>query len=177
VPGEWNQESFAAVVAGWSSTRPTVFISYDHPRERLPTTDQIKRAEDMLPTGDNAFREILFKPEGADDDEVNVQAIVANVHKLAGVDAMGVTEKEIGATLQTRMASIATLRRALDGAGLDGMPIHIFGSLDTNLHAFVFRCRCRHLRRTSSRRSSTPFRICRKCSSKMLSVFSLILSV
>jgi hypothetical protein len=130
-PAPWSKEQFATVLLAWSSPRPTVFVSYDHPNERLVTAEQIKRADDTLPKRDNAFREILFKPEGENIPEIDIDAVVANIHKLASFDAIGVTEKEIGFTLQTRMASIAKLRRSLDGAGLGNMPIHIFGSLDT----------------------------------------------
>lgn len=130
-PKPWRLEDYAAVISSWSSPRPTVLVSYDHPKERVPVVDQIARATDTMPTQPNSFREILFKPDGEDEDATNVAAIVANVHKLAPFDAVGVTEKEIGINQQARMSNIARIRRALNDAGLGNKPIHIFGSLDT----------------------------------------------
>lgn len=45
--------------------------------------------------------------------------------------ALGVTEKELGGNFKERMINIARIRKALNGVGLENMPIHIFGSLDT----------------------------------------------
>ncbi len=130
-PAPWTMDDYKAVVASWNSKRPTVVVSYDHPEERAPTIEQIRRADDALPRSQNIFREILFKPETKDTSETNIAAIVANIHKVASFDAVGVTEKEIGATQQSRMSNIARIRNALNAAGLENKPIHVFGSLDT----------------------------------------------
>lgn len=130
-PAAWTLKQYQQVINSWKSTSPTVFVSYDHPNDRVSTADQIDRAENTLPTSDNYFREILFKPETEDEDETNVTAIIENIHKLKAFDVIGVTEKEIGASLQARMVSIARIRRALNNAGLGNKPIHVFGSLDT----------------------------------------------
>ena len=130
-PAPWTIGDYNAVVTSWKSSRPTVVISYDHPKERVSTVDQIDRADRTLPRGPMVFREVLFKPEAADQEDTNIEAIVKNVHRLAAFDAIGVTEKEIGTTQQSRMANIARIRRALNESGLGNKPIHIFGSLDT----------------------------------------------
>lgn len=130
-PKAWRLEDYAAVVSAWSSARPTVLVSYDHPNDRIPIVDQIARAADTMPSRTNMFREILFKPDDEDAEDTNITAIVANIHKLAPFDAVGVTEKEIGANQQARMGNIARIRRALNDAGLGNKPIHVFGSLDT----------------------------------------------
>lgn len=49
----------------------------------------------------------------------------------ASFHALGVTEKELGGNFKERMINIARIRKALNGVGLENMPIHIFGSLDT----------------------------------------------
>ena len=131
VPAPWTMANYAAVVASWNPNRPTVVVSYDHPNERISTSEQIVRADATIPCRWNLYREILFKPEADGKEDTNIDAIVANVHKLAAFDAIGVTEKEIGATQQARMQSIARIRRALNSVGLGNKPIHVFGSLDT----------------------------------------------
>lgn len=140
-PGDWDLDKFKSILDGWSVPVSTVMISYDHPRERLATAEQIDRADATLPAkSDNVFREILFKPEqvltGTEPEpdaatKVNVDAIIREIGKVGRFDAIGVTEKEIGLTVQERMINIAHIRMALKSVKLDDMPIHIFGSLDT----------------------------------------------
>lgn len=125
----WTPEMHAAVLENWSSSVPTVFISYDHPKERLPIKGQIERAMRM-PAGKDGLREILLKPEKEDQRFLQMASILKSVHGLADFSVIGVTEKEIGGSIAERMLNIARLRRELDKAGLD-TPIHVFGSLDT----------------------------------------------
>lgn len=131
VPGSWTMGDYLGIVRAWESRRPTVIISYDHPNERVSIDEQINRANETIPKRPNIFREILIKPEGDGSSEVNISAIVENIHRLAVFDAIGITEKEIGVTQQIRMTNIACIRKALNEAGLGDKPIHIFGSLDT----------------------------------------------
>lgn len=131
IPAQWSVDEHNKIVSAWESPRPTVVISYDHPSRRLSTLDQIVSADRLLPHGDNIFRELLFKPESTNHGEVNVSAIVLNIHKLSSFDAIGVTEKEIGNTQLMRMTNIVRIRKALNSVGLESKPIHIFGSLDT----------------------------------------------
>jgi hypothetical protein len=84
----------------------------------------------MAPSRDDVMREILVKPETEGQTLIKVQSIVSQVHALADFDIIGVTEKEIGNSILTRMENIAKVRLALNNAGLD-KPIHVFGSLDT----------------------------------------------
>jgi hypothetical protein len=139
-PESWSKDQFNGIVQRWNAQVPTVMVSYDHPADRVGTVDQIARADEMLPKKDNIFREILFKPElrltGREPEplaatRVNIGAIVDNIGKMSRFHALGVTEKELGGNLKERMVNIAKIRRALIGVGLDQMPIHVFGSLDT----------------------------------------------
>jgi hypothetical protein len=94
----------------------------------------------MLPKGENIYREILFKPEQSPTDKdpqpeasarINITSIIENIGRLNRLHVIGVTEKELGGSVKERMISIARIRRALMGAQLDNIPIHVFGSLDT----------------------------------------------
>lgn len=140
VPSHWDQSRFQSVVNSWSNPLPTVMISYDHPEERVSTAEQIVRADKTIPKGPLIFREILFKPEVCSTGKnpepepvlnVNVNSIIDNIYEMHRFDALGVTEKEIGQTVKERMINIARIRMALNRAGMDCKPIHIFGSLDT----------------------------------------------
>lgn len=129
-PQKWTQEMHEAQLAEWQFTVPTVFVCYDHPRERLPVIEQIARAKAMAPSRTGVLREILLKPETDAQILLQISPIVQNVHSLADFDVIGVTEKELGRSVIYRMQNIATIRQALDKAGLN-TPIHVFGSLDT----------------------------------------------
>jgi hypothetical protein len=39
---DWSPEKYAEVVRNWTSTSPTVFVSFDHPKYRTDTKDQIE---------------------------------------------------------------------------------------------------------------------------------------
>lgn len=130
VPRDWSQEMHETVLADWKAGVPSVLISYDHPKSRLPIKEQIARAVAMAPSRTDVMREILLKPETKEQKLLQIESIVSNVHGLAAFDVIGVTEKEVGNSVFTRMRNIAKLRLALDKAGIEA-PLHIFGSLDT----------------------------------------------
>lgn len=125
----WTPEMHDEVLRDWTTNSPTVFISYDHPRARLSVRDQIERAL-RIPIARVGMREILLKPETEDQRYIQIDSILQNIHGLAEFAVVGVTEKEVGASIAERMLNIAKLRRALTKAGL-ATPIHVFGSLDT----------------------------------------------
>jgi len=130
VPRAWSQEMQEAVLDKWDAPVPSVFISYDHPKERLSIKDQISRAKSMATRRSDFARELLLKPEKANQTLLKIENVVENVHGLADFDIIGITEKEVGNSILDRMHNIARLRTALAKAGLD-TPIHVFGSLDT----------------------------------------------
>src|SRR5579862_8775797 len=47
VPKPWSQDMHDAQLAIWQPSVPSVLISYDHPKERLPIQSQIDRAKGM----------------------------------------------------------------------------------------------------------------------------------
>ncbi len=96
IPLEWSQTLHEQVLEQWHPAVPTVLISYDHPKERIPIREQIERARGMASGRTGVMREILLKPETKDQTLVQVASVVQNVHALADFDVIGVTEKEIG---------------------------------------------------------------------------------
>jgi hypothetical protein len=129
-PELWSQQFHEAQLATWRPSAPTVLISYDHPKERLSIPAQIERAKCMAPGNTSALREILLKPEAPGQALLQMDSLLKCVRKLADFDVIGVTEKEIGNSVLSRMQNIINLRAELEKVGLD-TPIHVFGSLDT----------------------------------------------
>ena len=113
-PQAWNQQFHEAQLASWRPSVPTVLISYDHPRERLPIPEQIERAKCMAPGNAAVLREILLKPESVSQTLLSVESVFKHVRKLADFDVIGVTEKEIGNSVISRMQNIIQLRSALE---------------------------------------------------------------
>ncbi len=130
VPQPWTPDLHASVLAKWNSLVPTVFICYDHPRERICLQEQINRTKHIFHDKLGVMRELLIKPSSETQKYLRIADVKAHIHSLAEFSVIGVTEKEIGASVFERMKNIALLRKALSAAGLD-LPIHIFGSLDT----------------------------------------------
>jgi hypothetical protein len=44
---DWNPEMYQEVMQNWTSASPTVFTSFDHPRHRTDTREQIERARKL----------------------------------------------------------------------------------------------------------------------------------
>jgi hypothetical protein len=127
---DWSPEKYAEVVQNWTCASPTVFVSFDHPKHRTITKEQIERARALnLPPGEHA-RSILLKPERETAIRLHLENITPHIPRLKDFAMVGVTEKEIGNSILNRMVNVARLRRALDKHYAD-MPIHVFGSLDT----------------------------------------------
>ena len=134
---EWSPKDHAAVLASWKPKVPSAIISYDHPKNRHPIKEQIKRAKKLKLPQSGMVREILLKPETQRQDFIQLDNILRNVRDLAVFPIVGVTEKEIGNSVLDRMVNIARLRQAFTGIGLS-TPIHVFGSLDTVTTLFYF---------------------------------------
>jgi hypothetical protein len=130
VAKDWSPDKYAELVRNWSSVSPTVFVSFDHPKYRTDTRDQIERARKLiLPSGEHA-RSLLLKPESEDAIRLHLNKITPHLGRLNDFAIIGVTEKEIGNSILNRMVNVARLRKALDRHYAD-LPIHVFGSLDT----------------------------------------------
>jgi hypothetical protein len=129
---EWTPEVHASLVSKWHSISPTVFVSFDHPKYRCSMSEQVDRAKALvLPTSAGHYaKSFLIKPESVEAKRVHLDSIVPMIRKMNGFAVIGVTEKEIGNSVLSRMINVARLRRELDRHHPD-IPIHIFGSLDT----------------------------------------------
>jgi hypothetical protein len=126
---EWSLDRLVAVLDKWSAPQPTIAVSYDHPKERIPLASQLGRARDLF-AGRPFGRELLIKPGAPTHTRVDMDEVLHGVESFGDFDVIGFTEGELGFSVFDRMCKIARVRRALDDAHLS-VPIHIFGSLDT----------------------------------------------
>jgi hypothetical protein len=90
---------------------------------------QIEKAEDFLGKYPHHLHTFLIKPETEENIFINMNSILKNIHKMSVFNIIGMTEKELGASILNKMVNISKIRSALDNAGL-AIPLHIYGSLD-----------------------------------------------
>jgi hypothetical protein len=136
-PEDWNLEQHREVIDAWDKRIATVVVTYDHPNVRLAFGEQIRAARAMAVARPNFGLELLLKPETRDQKFLNIDSLADRVRDLSQIDAIGVTEKEVGNSVFERMLNIAKIRMALRRAD-QNMPIHVFGSLDSITTLFYF---------------------------------------
>jgi hypothetical protein len=124
---KFSLEQYRAVLDAWPKDVRAVAVNYDRPSDDLG--EQIEAATSLCP-GRELGRELLLKP----GDRVPIAGLINQLghhaQALAGIDVIGVTEKEAGETLIDQLRVIANLRQRLDRIGFEDTPIHIFGGLD-----------------------------------------------
>ncbi len=126
-PNEWDIQKYIEVINAFSTPVPLVLISYDHPQQRCSIDEQIRLAECLFAGRDDVLKELLLK--SVDHHPIDIGQISQNIESLHEFDLLGVTEKELGETLLTRMKNIAHLRLEMEKRGLE-IPIQVFGGLD-----------------------------------------------
>ena len=117
-PAKWTPQMLSDQLSKWDDRFPAAFVSFDDPKTPVPVPDQIEAAADLLEQYPKQLHTFLLKPET--DRQRYVQEAVASltgvIHSLHRFHIIGVTEKELGASVLDRMATIARLRRRLDEA-------------------------------------------------------------
>jgi hypothetical protein len=128
-PQTWTVEFYEAVLAKWKISRPTIAVSFDNPTRHSSLAKQITAANKLFKKFPGFIPELLIKPKRK-GEYIPVEEVVAAISELQSFAVVGFTERELGPKVMERMIKIATIRKAMDAAGLK-IPIHIFGSLDT----------------------------------------------
>lgn len=125
----WDATRYASTLSTLQiGKQKVVAVSYDHPREPLPLVDQLSRAEELFPDRSDLIREFLMKPE-PNASYIDIEVVLSQLDRLVSYPIIGLTDKELGATMMERLIAVAKLRQALRDRGVE-TPIHIFGSLD-----------------------------------------------
>ncbi|MBD2501888.1 hypothetical protein [Anabaena azotica] len=123
---EWNENYLRKVYDQWSNLTSCVLVSYDN---KKTVKEQIESAKELFKSYPNSLHTILLKREREENLYINIDSVMSNIQYLTNFDIIGLTEKELGNSILTRMHNIALIRQELDKQDIN-KPIHIFGSLD-----------------------------------------------
>jgi hypothetical protein len=129
---EWTFERYREITARVCSanTRKNIaVVSYDHHNERFTIEQQLEKARQSFEGMSGVLRSILLKPEMLSQKYLQIDKIVSKASCLREFDIIGVTEKELGASVLDRLFNLARIRMALDHEEVL-KPIHVFGCLD-----------------------------------------------
>lgn len=126
-PKVWNSEKHREVIDTWPKNRPTIVVSYDHPKDRKPIKQQIEEAKALFTGRKDILTEMLIKPYKG--RFIKLESIFPNIEALRSFDIIGLTEKELGSNLLERLENVARIRLAMNEFKVD-KPLHLFGSLD-----------------------------------------------
>ena len=124
---EWSTDRYEAVLEAWPSELPLLAVSWDERDTSI--AHQVQAAGSLADRFPQHAVELLLKPP---PDGFIVGDISNEFEGLSKFPVIGVTEKEIGASMAARLQFIAELRDALADRGLD-KPIHVFGGLDPQM--------------------------------------------
>lgn len=134
---------YCTVLDGLSAEASCVIANFDTSVKFKPITEQVDIAGRLFRKYPHFTSNFLLKP-GCKADGSVLKYIEVNRHIRPELDSMrhfgiiGVTEKELGSTLLKKLETLASLRLAMDEAGMDAKPIHLWGGLDPVLTPLYF---------------------------------------
>ena len=125
-PLDWEQADFERTLDSFESSVQALVVSWD---EHGTYEKQIATAQEFFASRDRFASCVLLKPPDKSTVHHFDRISPASAADLRVFDVLGVTEKDLGRTLDDRLSRLLRLRRDLDEAGVDA-PIHVFGGLD-----------------------------------------------
>lgn len=100
-----------------------------------PFEDQLTSILKLAEEYPNALVNFIIKP--VFPFEHLLECIKENIETLYSIPILGLTEKELGDTVQKRLLNLISLRKLLDSLNWNGK-IHIFGGLEPNLSILYY---------------------------------------
>lgn len=130
--GYWENEYEQVLKRLARSKRPLplVITNFDRSSIGQPLESQITAARTVFNRYPHFPGDFIIKPWSQESNVVDPAKLCDNdIKQLRGFHIIGVTEKDLGTNLITRVQRVATLRKKLDEAGISA-PIHVWGGLD-----------------------------------------------
>jgi hypothetical protein len=133
----WSRDLHLQGIRRLKTSASLVLISFDDLANDNDFHTQIQLAKDFFSGFPEVATCFLAKPSYS--DILTVDEFENHIHELSTFDILGVTEKELGTSLEARLANVVKLRQALTSCGVE-IPIHIFGCLDPLSVWLFFLC-------------------------------------
>lgn len=130
--GYWEDEYEMVLKRLARSKRPPplVITNFDRASIGQPLESQIRAARTLFNQYPDFIGDFIIKPWSQKRKVVDPADLSDDkIKQLRGFHIIGVTEKDLGTNLISRVQRVATLRRKLDEAEI-AAPIHIWGGLD-----------------------------------------------
>ena len=124
----FEREDYIALVDSLDESVRAVLVSWDDSDESS-YLEQISAAQDFFGARPKFGSTVLLKPERSRLHHDFSGLSDADARRLRAFNVVGVTEKDLGDKILSRLTTLALLRDRLDDAGVDA-PIHVFGGLD-----------------------------------------------
>lgn len=126
-PRAWTLELYGATVNSLAPDVKAALVSFD---VHGPYEEQISSAQEFFAEHPRFVRTFMLKPPGAGSYHQNqIKKLAPDADRLKAFDIIGITEKELGNTIVSRLKTLFELATTLDEAGVTA-PIHVFGGLD-----------------------------------------------
>jgi len=125
---QWDEKMHLDEIRRLSSFDNLILVSYDSDGGNGILAEQIKKASEFFRKNKFAAATVLIKPEDG-NKFINVDKLINQCEDLEQFDIIGLTEKELGSSLEERLEKVDTLITGLRLKGID-LPIHLFGNLD-----------------------------------------------
>lgn len=135
-PQAFTEEDYRKILSELPPNLPFVVANYDFGSKGKPLEEQILDAKSLFNDYPDLMHNFIIKPSG-DDDYLCFDKIIGHIAKLRAFSMVGVTEKEIGKDLLTRLKIIAKIRLAMDRENVRA-PLHVWGGLDPVLSPLYF---------------------------------------
>ena len=125
-PLPWELNDYETTIDGLDHNVKAVVVSFDSTE---PYPKQIAKAQDFANSHSQFASTILLKPPKSSRFHQFEKLSKEDASNLRVFDIIGVTEKELGDSILTRLVTLAKFRLFLDEAEIFA-PIHVFGGLD-----------------------------------------------
>jgi hypothetical protein len=123
----WDIDKHKTALTQIETLASKVVISFDRNSYDLPLEKQIQNAKLLFDQHPESTSDFLIKPYKS--NHLSTDEIEKNAELLTGFHIIGVTEKELGPTIECRIQNLIKLRAILDKVTTN-KPIHVFGCFD-----------------------------------------------
>jgi len=133
---DWSASIYSNLIDSLRPLTRVVLVNFD---QKKHVRDQVDDAQELFAKHQEHANCFLVKPSSRVVHFVDVGALTKSVALLEPFDILGLTEKELGASLLNRCQNLLRIRAALNSINLP-MPIHIFGCMDPLSILSYFLC-------------------------------------